>query len=618
MRSSLSSAHKTNKPKRRLLINVNTLMLLLLACISLCVLLSVHIHSQLHHDHDAVDAKNNNNGLRSKSLLSAKPNVNKNNNNENKGFSACLLVNDENPRLPEWLAYHYHTLPLRSLIVTVDPASRSSPKEILDRWKSFMDVTIWEEKDFLPEVDGHGMIEHGACETGANNTEKTDCLWRHRKRQRYFIKRCMADFKARNRTWTLLIDVDEYITFNRINENDDPGVPLDYAPEGIPTLSDWTKKEYKRVDSKTGELSPLVYVEGTITGLPEEPFRGKKNGDSIELGPLTTERDYFQGIHGVAYGNVVEDELGMNYFLQDTFAFRDAVPMASAPPGVPTLKYSYINGTSLFATIYNGTYFYGKKDGERVKIRTHWRESPLDTKTTLGGHLMLSTNGQTFYVEREQALWPPYLSSEELMSIRKRLPAVGEGKTILDVLESETENFGTFAEETIGPCLSMPRLLYGYREDRSDPSWVDMAPEGFADDHFVTLRYRWHAIKEAYANKFQKAIVDVSRLRMESFGGEAENIHVPLKYYCRKDPPRYSVSYFRVNHYLDSFEAYSYRNDARSSKRQCWECYEEKGKEAANGMDDDIRPWLKSFVESVGPAKAKKLLAGAGNFVRLS
>ena len=35
-------------------------------------------------------------------------------------------------------------------------------------------------------------------------------------------------------------------------------------------------------------------------------------------------------------------------------------------------------------------------------------------------------------------------------------------------------------------------------------------------------------------------------------------------------------------------------------------------------MDDDIRPWLKGFVDSVGHEKAKLLLAGAGNFVHLS
>ena len=35
-------------------------------------------------------------------------------------------------------------------------------------------------------------------------------------------------------------------------------------------------------------------------------------------------------------------------------------------------------------------------------------------------------------------------------------------------------------------------------------------------------------------------------------------------------------------------------------------------------MDNDIRPWLKVFVEGVGHDKAKILLGGAGNFKRLS
>ena len=63
----------------------------------------------------------------------------------------------------------------------------------------------------------------------------------------------MADFKQRNTTWVLLIDVDEYITFNLIQE-DDPSLPLDYAPEGVPTLSRWKKNQYKLPNSNTGQL----------------------------------------------------------------------------------------------------------------------------------------------------------------------------------------------------------------------------------------------------------------------------------------------------------------------------------------------------------------------------
>lgn len=51
-----------------------------------------------------------------------------------------------------------------------------------------------------------------------------------------------------------MIDVDEYITFNTVHEEDDPGLPLDWAPEGVPTLSDWTKKVYNLVDPESGEL----------------------------------------------------------------------------------------------------------------------------------------------------------------------------------------------------------------------------------------------------------------------------------------------------------------------------------------------------------------------------
>ena len=82
------------------------------------------------------------------------------------GGAACLLVNDENPRLPEWLAYHYHVLPLRHLTVAVDPASRSSPAEILKRWEGLIDVRVWGEEDYLPESDGRGRIGRGPCDPG--------------------------------------------------------------------------------------------------------------------------------------------------------------------------------------------------------------------------------------------------------------------------------------------------------------------------------------------------------------------------------------------------------------------------------------------------------------------
>ena len=61
-------------------------------------------------------------------------------------FSACLLVMDENFRLQEWISYAYFTLPLRYLVVTVDPKSKFLPTEKLDIFRSELNMTIieWE------------------------------------------------------------------------------------------------------------------------------------------------------------------------------------------------------------------------------------------------------------------------------------------------------------------------------------------------------------------------------------------------------------------------------------------------------------------------------------------
>ena len=86
------------------------------------------------------------------------------------GLAACLLVNDENPRLPEWIAYHYHTLPLRSLIVAVDPASRSSPANILNTWREVMglDVQIWKEERYMP-YGGDGACDKSNPKVRSSN-----------------------------------------------------------------------------------------------------------------------------------------------------------------------------------------------------------------------------------------------------------------------------------------------------------------------------------------------------------------------------------------------------------------------------------------------------------------
>lgn len=121
----------------------------------------------------------------------------------NESFSACLLIKDDNHWLIEWLAYHYFVLPLRNLIVVIDPESKTSPRNILDRWSSrgLMDIRIWKDEDFMPaKVTARPEMFDG-------NTQ----LMMHRVRQNNFLRRCIPTFRNRKREWVVLVDTDEYI-----------------------------------------------------------------------------------------------------------------------------------------------------------------------------------------------------------------------------------------------------------------------------------------------------------------------------------------------------------------------------------------------------------------------
>lgn len=123
-------------------------------------------------------------------------------------MAGCLLVMDENFRLREWLAYHHHVLPLKRLIVAVDPDSKTSPDEIFDQYRKELGmlITTWTDDDL------------GAWEplpARPNVGQKRD---RHRTRQARFLKQCMQHLSTEGWTWTALWDTDEYLTFNGFDE----------------------------------------------------------------------------------------------------------------------------------------------------------------------------------------------------------------------------------------------------------------------------------------------------------------------------------------------------------------------------------------------------------------
>jgi hypothetical protein len=134
-------------------------------------------------------------------------------------FSACLLIKDSNIILPEWLAYHYTILPLRRLIVAVDPMSHTDPTPILHSYESIgMNITVWTNNSYW--IDG--MYAHEKKDFPITNATHEELFNRYKYRQKIFYKSCLQHLRDELRTWTLLVDTDEYLAFNYYDENEGP------------------------------------------------------------------------------------------------------------------------------------------------------------------------------------------------------------------------------------------------------------------------------------------------------------------------------------------------------------------------------------------------------------
>lgn len=111
--------------------------------------------------------------------------------------SSCILMMDDNHWFVEWLAYHWTTVNLKSMILAIDQRSTTSPLEIIDRWHGKIDFELWNDTHFFhPSTEGLNLQEINLL------------------RQKTFFAKCIRTLKARNASWTLFTDADEFILIN--------------------------------------------------------------------------------------------------------------------------------------------------------------------------------------------------------------------------------------------------------------------------------------------------------------------------------------------------------------------------------------------------------------------
>jgi hypothetical protein len=125
-------------------------------------------------------------------------------------LSSCLMVMDDNFRLPEWLAYNYYAMNLRHLVILSDPAGRESPTNILDIWREYITIEEWTEKDYFDKDLRQRSLEMKGVKNPSPNASHLLFL----ERQSKFIKSCSLHLQKQNRTWISFHDIDEYYVIN--------------------------------------------------------------------------------------------------------------------------------------------------------------------------------------------------------------------------------------------------------------------------------------------------------------------------------------------------------------------------------------------------------------------
>ena len=209
-------------------------------------------------------------------------------------FAACLLWKDDNHYLIEWLAYHYHTLPLSRLILAKDPTATTSPTNILSRYRGKINITEWTDIDYFSS----SRIEIRMKEIQKSKAKRKRAHARlklHRERQRTFMQRCMLQLMKEEQrwNWTLLLDVDEFLTVNSLSR----GLLKDATPIPVRALVEFDKGKPntphpKLVDvlniARSNNVSmytePCIAVPRLIYGSYEESIqRNVRNNSTIHF-----------------------------------------------------------------------------------------------------------------------------------------------------------------------------------------------------------------------------------------------------------------------------------------------------------------------------------------------
>jgi hypothetical protein len=244
-------------------------------------------------------------------------------------FSACLIIKDDNIILPEWLAYHYTVLPLHRLIVGVDTLSHTDPTPILDAYQQTlgMNITTWKNDSFWK--DGAASWSKKDF-TISNSTTYDELRERKRHRQNVFYEACLQQLHDENRTWTMLIDADEYLSFNYYDDSEKSSSSSVYNASGTRSQLD---------QSSSATMADVIQHWDVDPGLPCVTF--------ARYVFVSTEKDDDDDGKDQLPQQSPDHPTDFNTTLFNTLRYRQRVPLTSPQPGKSIVDASRYDGSPI-------------------------------------------------------------------------------------------------------------------------------------------------------------------------------------------------------------------------------------------------------------------------------
>jgi hypothetical protein len=213
------------------------------------------------------------------------------------------------------------------------------------------------------------------------------------------------------------------------------------------------------------------------------------------------------------------------------------------------------------------------------------------------------------------------INSEVVKNATERMREPGSVLKVLNQVQSIVQPLFhltniSLSEHHMTPCVTTYRLQYGAVESREEER-REGVPDFIDPKRFETLRWRHYTPPNVMPPQVGKSLLDVSKIPDLEHKHYVDRPLTPFS--AHKIIPMCAAPYYhkntfiRVNHYIGSWEYYSFRtNDVRKGGKKNRDRWEKDSVFQGGTSGDEIRPWIDGFVRLFGEKESKYLLEGSG------